>query len=202
MDRRPTISAVNKQLLEAAFNGTLAEKVSKDEDVGPGTDAPSKDENAKQDSERLARLRKAVATVLKRDKIPAPGFHPIQGLREARLNGWSCKSVGRKAKGPERAEKYGPKFWENVAEEAKSPEKHVEQMTPDDCIDAYVKMQDPSMKGTVLEKLLQSNADVNTYDKVGRKFEPCDVIHTDFSLRMELQRFTMQLGAVLVRIVI
>lgn len=122
MELRPEPSIVNKQLLEAAFNGTLSEKLNSDEKDDPAT---AKDTKSQEDMEQpsdsqewteaqLIQLEKQVRQISKRDRVPALGYHAIQGLREARLNGWSCKTAAKK-KGPPKAEKHSPKFWESVA---------------------------------------------------------------------------------------
>ncbi len=59
---------------------------------------------------QLLQLQKAVVANTGRKKLQVPGFHAIQGLRKARESGWSVKDQG-----PANAEKYGIKFWGDVA---------------------------------------------------------------------------------------
>jgi hypothetical protein len=175
MDLRPELSIVNKQLLEAAFYGTLSETVedsdekihsnpSKDNPAEGGEEEPSNSQEWTE--EQLVQLEKAVQTVIKRRKAPPLAYHAIQGLREARLIGWSCKTAPSKKKGPPKAEKHSPDFWKDVAEIVTSPEKYGIKRNGDECIDAYVGRLDPDMHGTVLEKLILAGADVNAVDKV------------------------------------
>jgi hypothetical protein len=181
LEDRHVLSIVNKQLLEAAFHGTLSEKVQKLSDLQTEAINPLKSsENedievegeAKKtgwDDSQLSHLQKAVKTVATtgKKKLPVPGFHAIQGLRKARESGWSVKDEG-----PANAEKYGIKFWEEVARSIAPTDKHGNidkrgiQRSADECIDAYVRQLDPSISGTVLEKLLSAQADPNVVDRV------------------------------------
>ena len=179
MEERHELSTVNKQLLEAAFYGTLSEKVEKSTDTQSHTTNPLKsEENGDIDAEgekdteaskvewtdaHLLQLQKAVKTVANagKKKLQVPGFHAIQGLRKARESGWSVKDEG-----PANAEKYGIKFWGEVAKLVTSPEKYGIKRSPDECIDAYVRQHDPCISGTVLEKLLTARADPNIFDRV------------------------------------
>ncbi len=164
------MSSVNKQLLEAAFYGTLSEMVNKSSEpvtnpLNSVNEDTGEEESRKESWSEAQRVQldKAVKNVALagRKKLPLPGFHALQGLRKAREDGWSVKD-----KGPANAEKYGMKFWGEVAQKVSSPDKNGTKRTPDECIDAYVSRHDPCITGTVLEKLLSARADPNIVDRV------------------------------------